>query len=413
MTKIFGTIIISITEFFLIFNLILIPILIAIFTSILLISLFIKTLINIVYSKKNQNEKIFIESKENTNIKKIVFVDNLSIELGRMLLPLVDEAQGEKLLKRILSIRFAILKELGIIMPRVQIKNNLNLEANMYVIKIKGVKVAQAEAYINKFLAIGIENVIKQLSGITTVDPAYGLPSIWIEPSEKEQAEKLGCILFDATAVITAHLAEVVKKYSYKLLDLRMLKHLLDIFKRENPDLTEEVDKLIKIISLSKFRKILSNLLKEGIPIVDFHTILETLLYYSEYTKDEEKLTEYVRISLRHFISDLLAMGETIYCSALDPKLEELILKFSKGKLDNNYLLLDNKQKDKLFKAILNFLEYTNKKGYLPVIICSTDVRRYFKKIIEKDFPKVKVISYDEVDEGYKIKILEIISMSD
>jgi type III secretory pathway component EscV len=152
-------------------------------------------------------------------------------------------------------------------------------------------------------------------------------------------------------------------------------------------------------------------LLKEEIPILDFYTILETLLYYSEYTKDEEKLTEYVRISLRHFISDLLASGKTIYCSALDPKLEELILKFSKGKLDNNYSLLDNKQKDKLFKVILNFLEYTNKKGYLPVIICSTDVRRYFKKIIERDFPKVKVISYDEVDEGYKIKILEIISI--
>ncbi len=411
MTKILDTIVISITEFFLIFNLILIPLLIAVFTSILLISLFIKTLINIAYSQKNQNEKIFIESKGNTNIKNIVFVENLSIELGRGLLGLVNEAQGKKLLEKIPLVRVGILKEVGIIMPGVMIKDNLDLKPTMYVIKIKGVKVAQGEAHINKFLAIGPENVIKQLSGITTVDPAYGLPAIWIEPSEKEQAEKLGCMVFDAAAFITAHLAEVVKKYSYKLLDLRMLKHLLYIFKRENPDLTEEVDKLIKIISLSKFRKILDNLLKEGIPIVDFYTILETLLYYAQYTRDEEKLTEYVRISLRHFISDLLASGKTIYCSELDPKLEELILNFSKKKLDNSYTLVDNKKKEKLFKSILDFVEHFKKEGYLPVIICSTEVRRYLKKIIERDFPEVRVISYDEVDDSYKIEILRVISV--
>lgn len=231
----------------------------------MLISLFIKILINIVYTKKNQNEKIFIESKENTNIKKIVFVDNLSIELGRMLLPLVDEAQGQKLLKRILSVRLAILKELGIIMPRVQIKDNLNLEPNMYVIKIKGVKVAQAEAHINKFLAIAPEDVIKQLNKIPTVDPAFGLPAVWIEPNEKEQVLKLGSMIFDSISVIASHLNEVVKKYSHKLLDLSMLKLLLNIFKRKNPDLIEEVDKLIKIISLPKLRKILANLLKEEI----------------------------------------------------------------------------------------------------------------------------------------------------
>jgi len=411
MTKILDTIVISITEFFLIFNLILIPILIAVFISILLISLFIKTLINIAYSQKNQNEKIFIESKGNTNIKNIVFVDNLSIELGRMLLSLVDEERGKELLERIPSVRVAILKEVGIIMPGVQIKDNLDLKPTMYVIKIKGVKVAQGEAHINKFLAIGPENVIKQLNGITTMDPAYGLPAIWIEPNEKEQAEKLGCMVFDATSFIASHLTEVVKKYSHKFLDLRTLKLLLNIFIRKNPDLIEEVDELIKIISLSKLRKILSNLLKEGVPILDFYTILETLLYYVEYTRDEEKLTEYVRISLRHFISDTLARNKTIYCSELDPELEELILKFSKKNLDNNYTLLDNKKKEKLFKSILDFVEHVRKEGYLPVIICSTDVRRYLKKIIERDFPEVKVISYDEVDDGYKIEILRVISV--
>jgi flagellar biosynthesis protein FlhA len=335
-------------------------------------------------------------------------VETLSLELGRMLLGLVDEAQGKKLLERIPSVRIAIAKEVGIIMPGVQIKDNMDLKPTMYVIKIKGVKVGQGEAHINKFLAIGPENVIKQLNGITTVDPAYGLPGVWIEPAEKPQAEKLGCMLFDPVSVIASHLTEVVKNNAADVLGRQETSLLIENLKKTHPAVVKDV--IPELISIGEVQKVLQNLLREKIPVRDLVTIIESLADAVRYTKDIYELTEYVRISLAAAISDMLAKDNVIYAAALDPQIEQVILQNLQKTEFGTFPVLDPNISQSLLMSVAEFLRYATNNGYQPIIITSPTVRRHFRKIIERNFGQIFVISYAEVAHNYQVKNIQIIT---
>ncbi|MFN3995737.1 MAG: FHIPEP family type III secretion protein, partial [bacterium] len=356
--------------------------------------------------KKEQKKE---EQRKPENAMFYTAVETLSLELGRMLLGLVDEQQGRKLLERIPAVRISIAKEVGIVMPGVQVTDNMDLKPNTYVIKIKGVKVGQGEAHINKFLAIGPENVIKQLSGNVTIEPAFGMPAVWIEPQDRPNAERLGCMLFDAVSVIATHLSEIVKNNAADVLGRQETSILVDNLKKTHPAVVKDV--IPEQISIGELQRVLQNLLREKIPVRDLVTIIESLSDAVRYTRDISELTEFVRIGLANSISYMLAKDNVIYAAGVDPQIEQLILSSLQKNEFGTFPVLDPNASQAILMSVAEFVRYASNNGYQPVIITSPTVRRHFRKIIERNFGQVFVISFAEVAQNYQIKNIYLIKM--
>ncbi|MCX7758233.1 MAG: flagellar biosynthesis protein FlhA [bacterium] len=334
-------------------------------------------------------------------------VETLSLELGRMLLGLVDEQQGRKLLERIPSVRISIAKEVGIVMPGVHVTDNMDLKPTTYVVKVKGVKVGQGEAHINKFLAIGPENVIKQLNGNVTIEPAFGMPAVWIEPQDKPQAERLGCMLFDAVSVIATHLTEIVKNNASDILGRQETSILVDNLKKTHPAVVKDV--IPEQISIGELQRVLQNLLKEKIPVRDLITIIESLSDAVRYTRDISELTEFVRIGLANSISYMLAKDSVIYTAPVDPQVEQLILNSLQKNEFGTFPVLDPNISQSILMSVAEFMRFASNSGYQPIIVTSPTVRRHFRKIIERNFNQIFVISFAEVATNYQIKNIYLI----
>jgi len=354
--------------------------------------------------KKEQKQE---ERRKPENAMVYTTVDTLSLELGRMLLPLVDEQQGRKLLERIPAVRIAIAKEVGIIMPGVNITDNMDIKPTSYVIKIKGVKIAQGEAHVNKFLAIGPENVIKQLSGNVAIDPAFGMPAVWIEPQDKPQAERLGCMLFDAVSVIATHLTEVVKNNAADILGRQETSVLIENLKKTHPAVVKDV--IPEQISIGEVQRVLQNLLREGISIRDLVTIVEAVSDAIKYTRDISDLTEFARMGLANSISYMLAKENVIYAAAVDPQLEQIILNSVQKNEFGSFPVLDPSISQSILMSVAEFVRFASNNGYQPIIITSPTVRRHFRKVIERNFRNVYVISFAEVASNYQIKNIYLI----
>ncbi len=334
-------------------------------------------------------------------------VETLSLELGRMLLGLVDDQQGKKLLERIPSIRISVAKEIGIVMPGVHVTDNMDLKPTSYIVKIKGVKVGQGEAHINKFLAIGPENVIRQLNGNVTIEPAFGMPAVWIEPQDKPQAERLGCMLFDAVSVIATHLAEIVKNNAADILGRQETSILIDNLKKTHPAVVKDV--IPEQVSIGELQRVLQNLLREKIPVRDLITIIESLSDAIKYTRDISELTEFVRIGLANSISYMLAKDSVIYASAVDPQVEQLVLNSLQKNEFGTFPVLDPNISQSILMSVAEFMRFATNNGYQPIIITSPTVRRHFRKIIERNFGQIFIISFAEVAANYQIKNIYII----
>lgn len=356
--------------------------------------------------KKEQRRE---EQRKPENAMIYTTVETLSLELGRMLLGLVDEQQGRKLLERIPSVRISIAKEVGIVMPGVQVTDNMDLKPNTYVIKIKGVKVGQGEAYINKFLAIGPENVIRQLNGNITIEPAFGMPAVWIEPQDKPQAERLGCMLFDAVSVIATHLSEVVKNNAADILGRQETSILVENLRKTHPAVVKDV--IPEQISIGELQRVLQNLLRERIPVRDLVTIIESLSDAIRYTRDISELTEFVRIGLANSISYMLAKDNVIYAAAVDPQIEQIILNSLQKNEFGTFPVLDPNTSQSILMSVAEFMRFASNNGYQPIIITSPTVRRHFRKIIERNFGQIFVISFAEVAPNYQIKNIYLIKM--
>ncbi len=341
------------------------------------------------------------EKRKPENVTSLLQIELIGIELGYGLVPLVDANQGGDLLERVVMIRRQCALDLGIIVPIIRIRDNIQLNTNEYVIKIKGVEVAQGEVMMDHILALSTEETKGKLQGIETVEPTFGLPAIWIPEEEREKAELMGYTTVDAPSVIATHLTETIKRHSFELLTRQQVQLLIDNLKNSQPALVEEV--VPKLFSLGEVQKVLANLLKEGISIRDMGTILETLADYGAIVRDVDLLTEYVRKSLYRSISRQFIPTNKARVITLDPALEQLISEKTKQTEQGTYVALNQDEIQKIYASLKNAIEKMTKLGITPIVLTSPLVRRQFKNITSQMIPDLVVLSYNELDQSVEV----------
>ncbi len=338
-------------------------------------------------------------------IEKALQVDPLELEIGYNLIGLVDTEEGGDLFERITSMRKQIASEIGIIVPPIRVRDNLQLNPDQYVVKIRGIEVASYEILMDRLLAMNPGHVESPVEGIETIEPAFALQAVWIEPRKKHEAEIAGYTVVEPSAVIATHLMEIVRKHADKLLGRQDVKKLLDNLKKDYPAVVEEL--VPDQLSIGAIQKVLQNLLKEQIPIRDMVTILETLADYAGMTKNVEVLTEYVRYALSDTIAKMyMDENGVIHAITLDPKIEQLITNTlqKQKQVNNNTLGLSPAIIQQIYQSVAENQENANALGYYPVIVCSPTIRAYFRKLIEATFPNVSVISFGELPPDVQIE---------
>ncbi|MCX7950376.1 MAG: flagellar biosynthesis protein FlhA [Clostridiales bacterium] len=349
-------------------------------------------------------------SKEPENVMHLLNVEPLEIEIGYGLIPLADVSAGGDLLDRIAGVRRQCALELGIIVQPIRIRDNLQLATNEYRIKIKGTIVGKGEILCNHYLAIDPTGEGLPLEGIKTIEPAFGLPSLWIPDNKKEEAELLGITVIDPTTVLVTHLSEIIKKHSYELLGRQEVKMLIDNIKE---NYSAVIDELIpNLMSLGEVQKVLQNLLRERVPIRDLVTILESLADNAQVTKDIEILTEYVRFSINRTICrNLLNEENTIRVLTLDYQLENMISESIQKSFQGSYPTLDPNISTRIYQSINENIEINQFNNDIPVILVSPKIRPAFRKLTEMVFPNLQVISMNEIPTDVQIETIGMVTI--
>ncbi|QXM06133.1 flagellar biosynthesis protein FlhA [Crassaminicella indica] len=342
------------------------------------------------------------------NVLPLLQVDPIELEFGYGIIPLADPNQGGDLFDRLVMIRRQCALELGIIVPMIRLRDNIQLESNQYVIKIKGIDVAAGNIVFDHYLAMNPGTAEGDISGIDTVEPAFGLPAKWIQEDEREKAEIFGYTVVDPSSVISTHLTEIIKRHAHELLGRQEVKSLLDNVKEHNEALIDEL--VPKIMSLGEIQKVLSNLLREGISIRDMVTILETLADYGTITRDTEMLTEYVRQSLSRAITKQFIDGDHVKVITLDQSLEQTIMESIQQTEHGSYLNLDPNIAQAVLNNLATQIEKLMSVGEQPIILTSPIVRGYFKKLTEQLTPELIVLSYNEIDSKIEVQSIGVVS---
>ncbi len=342
-------------------------------------------------------------------IEEFLHPDAFEIELGYGLIPMVDPNQGGNLLNRITTIRKSIAIEMGVLVPPIRIRDNIQLNANDYVFKVYGVEIAQGQVMMDYYMVVNPDESL-ELQGVRMVEPTFGLPAVWVSEKEREKAEVAGNTVVEAPAVIATHLMEVLKANSYKLLDRQETQRMLDHLKETHAAL---VDGLVPdTVSLGTIRTILKNLLRERVPIRNLVTILETTADYAAFSKDAEVLTEYARASLAETITDMLKMEDgQVTVAMLEPRLEDHILAMMKeGSTHMQNLGFTPRQVNTLFESLAERVEEMSNLGVRATILVSPQIRRAVCKFVESVFPNLFVISYSELTSDTDLKSVGIVS---
>ncbi len=343
------------------------------------------------------------KAREPENVAKLLAVDALELEIGFGLVPLVDEAQGGDLLDRITMIRRQIALDLGLVVPPIRIRDNMQLGAEAYSVKIRGTEVARGALMANRFLAINSSGSRDSLPGVPTKEPTFGLPAVWIDEAAKPQAERAGFTVVDLPSVVATHLTEVIRNHAPELLTRQDTQRLVDNYRQGNAAVVEEL--VPGLLSLGEVQKVLQNLLRERVPIRDLGTILESLADHARQTKDTDQLTEYARQSLFRVITKLHAAGDgAIHAVTLDPRLEQSLATAITRVDGGNALTLDPKAAQRLLLALTRQIEALHRKGHPPLVLCSPVVRLPFKRLMDKVLPNLSVISYNELDPKVEIQ---------
>ncbi len=349
---------------------------------------------------------------EEQPVEELLKVDPVEIELGYSLIALVDETQGGDVFKRITNVRRQLAADLGIILPPVRVRDNLQLEPEEYVIKIRSNEVARNKLYPSMLLAMNPGTAEGQLSGIEVTEPVFGLPAVWISMNERENAEIMGYTVVEGATVLTTHLTELLRRNAHKLLTRQDVKHLIDNLKEDYPTLVEELTP--ENLPMAAIQKILQNLLQEGIPIRDMAMILEALLEYYKVTTNIDVLTEYVRHSLSETIKKLFEdQNGVIHAISLDPELEQTmtnVLQSNNQATASPTLGLSHEVITEINRNMSSAIDEVTIAGYMPVVICSAQIRTYFYRMIHTAYPMVSVISYTELPADTDIEILANIS---
>ena len=341
------------------------------------------------------------EKRKPENVTSLLQVDLIGIELGYGLIPLVDASQGGDLLERVVMIRRQCAMDMGIIVPVIRLRDNIQLGVNEYVIKVKGVEVAKGEIMMDHLMALSSTENPRKLDGIETVEPTFGLPAVWIPESDREKAEMYGYTTVDAPSVIATHLTETIKRHSAELLNRQQVQVLIDNLRNSQPALVDEV--VPKLFSLGEIQKVLCNLLRENVSIRDMGTIIEVMSDYGSTVRDTELLTEYVRKSLARAISSRFVPDGKARVITLDPKLEQLIGERVKQTEQGSYVALDQDQVQRLYLSLKAAVENETKKGITPIVLTSPAIRRHFKNVTAQMIPDLVVLSYNEMDTTVEV----------
>lgn len=350
------------------------------------------------------------ELRKPENVLGLLKVDDIELEFGYGLIPLADVEQGGDLLDRIVMIRRQIAMELGLVVPIVRLRDNIQLNPNEYIIKIKGVQVTKGEVYFNHYLAMNPGTGEGEITGIETMEPAFGLPAKWITETEREKAEVFGYTVVDPPSVVATHLTEVIKEKSYELIGRQDVKLLIDNVKEEYPTVVEEV--VPKVLSIGEIQKVLSNLLKEQISIRDMVTILETLADYGNVTHDTDLLTEYVRQRLSGYITNkYIEDNSKLNVITLDNAVEEAIMSSINKTDTGSYLSLEPNTAQMILNNTLKMIKKLTNIGEQPIVLTAPIVRLYFKRLTEQLTRDLIVLSYNEIDPSVEVQSVGVVSM--
>lgn len=349
------------------------------------------------------------ELRRPENVMSLLKVDSIELEFGYGLIPLADVSQGGDLLDRIVMIRRQIAMEMGLVVPIVRLRDNIQLNPNEYVIKIKGVEVSKGEVYFDHYMAMDSGAATGEIEGIDTVEPAFGLPAKWITDKEREKAEVLGYTVVDPPSVIATHLTEIIKQRAYELIGRQEVKSLIDNVKEEYPAVVEEV--VPKVLSLGEIEKVLSNLLREQISIRDIVTILETLADYGTVTKDTDLLTEYVRQKLSGYITNRYVENNHLKVVTLDSQVEELIMNSINKSDTGSYLSLEPRKAQTILNNTLKVVKKLTSIGEQPIILTAPIVRLYFKRLTEQLTNDLVVLSYNEIESSVEVQSVGMVSI--
>ena len=349
------------------------------------------------------------EIRRPENVVSLLQVDPIELEFGYGIIPLADVNQGGDLLDRVVMIRRQIALELGTVVPIIRLRDNIQLNPNQYIIKIKGIQVTEGEILFDHYMAMNPGYVEEEITGIPTFEPSFHLPAIWITESQRERAESLGYTVVDAPSIIATHLTEIIRTHIAELLTRQDTQNLVNNLKESNPVLVDEL--VPKMLGLGDVQKVLQNLLAEGISIRDLLTIFETLADHANGTRDTDVLTEYVRQALKRAISNkYFPANEVTSVVTLDPKVEQEIMSSVKQTEQGAYLTLDPEKTRAIMNSVETEINKLESLGKSPIIITSPIVRMYFKKLTEDYFKDLIVISYNEVESSVELQSVGMVT---
>jgi flagellar biosynthesis protein FlhA len=351
------------------------------------------------------------EMRSVENVTSLLQVDPIELEFGYGIIPLADVNQGGDLLDRVVMIRRQIALELGTIVPTIRLRDNIQLNPNQYIVKIKGTKIAEGEILFDHYMAMNPGFVEEEIDGIETIEPAFKLPALWITENQRERAETIGYTVVDPPSIIATHLTEVIKKHLDELLTREDVQTLINNVKETNPTLVDEL--VPKLLSVGEVQKVLMNLLDEGISIRDLVTIFETLADNAITNRDTDILTEYARQSLKRAISaTFFGENENNNVITLDPSLEQVIMDSVKHTEQGTYLALDPEVTNKIFISVEQEINKLVSIGRTPILLTSPIVRIYFRRLTEEQLPDLIILSYNELDSNAEIQSVGMVSIS-
>lgn len=362
-----------------------------------------------LYAEEEFDENAYF--KDINNIYALINVEPIEMEFGYSLIPLVDESSGGNLINRIVIFRRQFAQEMGFVVPSVRLRDSASLNANQYVIKIKGEEVARGELLVDYYLALKPPEPTGDIDGIDTIEPAYGIPSKWITPDKIDIAEVYGYTVIDPLSVMLTHLSETIRRHLHELLTRTEVMQILENTKKIAPELVEEA--VPDLISHGTLQKVLFNLLKEGIPIKDMVTLLESLVDSAQSTQDIDVMTENVRVALKRTITRRFCESGQLKVVTLDAEVEKAVLASLTRSEHGIYLALSPDLIQTVITQIGAFLEKFKELNVAPVILTSNVIRIYFYRLIEQFYPDVFVLSFNEIANNVQIQAIGNVSMDE
>jgi flagellar biosynthesis protein FlhA len=345
-------------------------------------------------------------------IEELIKVDRLELVIGYGLISMIDPSEGGDFLERVNGIRRQLATDLGLVVPRIRIRDDVRLKPYEYEFKLKGARITKGEVYPGQFLAIGDTDRLGEIEGADTTDPAFGLPAKWVDAEGRDRAHGLGITVVEAAVALGTHLSEIIRAYAGEILSRQDVKNTLEDIKRDNPAVVEE--SVPQVVSLGTVHRVMQNLLKEHVPVNDVISILETLGDYGQHTKDVDVLTEYVRGALQRSICNTCEdENGVIYAATLAPRVEQVIAESVKATKSGITAVLPPDIAQNIIAAVEKVTRSMAAGSHRPIIICSPNVRLPVRRLIEHVLPRVTVISFGEISPDCEVHSIGMVKIND